>query len=107
MDALELDLHLLAQLQVERAERLVEQQHARLEHERTRERDALLLAARELVRAGAGSSPSDAPSRARGACAATLRLAHPALLETVATLSRTDMCGNSAYCWKTVLTFGW
>ena len=28
LDALELDLHLLAQLEVERAERLVEQQHA-------------------------------------------------------------------------------
>ena len=27
LDALELDLHLLAQLQVERAERLVEEQH--------------------------------------------------------------------------------
>ena len=48
--ALQLELHLLAELQVERAERLVEQQHARLVDERARERDALLLAARELPR---------------------------------------------------------
>ena len=46
--ALELDLHLLAQLQVERAERLVEQQHARAVDDRARERDALALAAGEL-----------------------------------------------------------
>ena len=50
LDLLELDLHLLAQLQVERAERLVEQQHARAVHDRAGERDALALAAGELVR---------------------------------------------------------
>ena len=50
LDALQLDLQLLAELQVERAERLVEQQHGRAVHERARERDALLLAARELRR---------------------------------------------------------
>ena len=48
--ALQLELHLLAQLQVERAERLVEKQHLRLVDERARERDALLLAAGELAR---------------------------------------------------------
>ena len=41
---------LVANLRVERAERLVEQQHARLVRERARERDALLLPARELAR---------------------------------------------------------
>ena len=41
---------LLADLRVERAERLVEQQHARLVSQRACERDALLLAARELAR---------------------------------------------------------
>ena len=58
--ALQLELHLLAQLQVERAERLVEQQHARAVDERARERDALLLAARELARLAAAepSSPT-------------------------------------------------
>ena len=41
---------LLPHLGVERAERLVEQQHLRLDGERARERDALPLAARELRR---------------------------------------------------------
>ena len=49
LDALELDLELLAQAQVERAERLVEQQGARAVDERAGERDALLLAAGELA----------------------------------------------------------
>ena len=48
LDALELELELLAQAQVERAERLVEQQRARAVDERARQRDALLLAAGEL-----------------------------------------------------------
>ena len=47
---LQLDLEALAQLQVERAERLVEQQHRGLVDQRARQRDALLLAARELAR---------------------------------------------------------
>src|SRR5690606_36662738 len=41
---------LVADLRVERAERLVEQQHARLMRERPGDGDALLLAARELRR---------------------------------------------------------
>ena len=41
---------LFADLRVERAERLVEQQHARLVRQRASERDALLLTARELAR---------------------------------------------------------
>ena len=48
LDRAQLLLHLLAQLQVERAQRLVEEQHAGTVHERARERDALALAAREL-----------------------------------------------------------
>ena len=50
LDPLQLELHLLAQLHVERAERLVEQQRRGPVDERARERDALLLAARELAR---------------------------------------------------------
>jgi hypothetical protein len=42
LDALELDLEVEAQARVEGAERLVEQQHRRLEHERARQGDALL-----------------------------------------------------------------
>ena len=49
LDRLQLDLHLLAQLQVERAQRLVEQQDLGLVDDRAGERDALLLPAGELV----------------------------------------------------------
>ena len=45
----DLAAHLLAQAGVEIAERLVEQQQVRTDHERAGKRDALLLAARELV----------------------------------------------------------
>ena len=50
LDGLQLDLHLLAQLQVERAERLVEQEHGRPVDERACERDPLTLTPGELVR---------------------------------------------------------
>ena len=49
VDLRELDLQPLAQLQVERAERLVEQQHGRPVDERARDGDALLLSAGELA----------------------------------------------------------
>ncbi len=45
----QLELRVLAQLLVERAERLIEQQQLRSLHERTRERDALPLAAGQLM----------------------------------------------------------
>ena len=47
----QLDLHLLAQLLVERRQRLVEQQHLRPHHQRPGQRHALALAARQLGRA--------------------------------------------------------
>ena len=50
MDALDLDLHLLAQLLVECPERLVHQQQARMRHQRPRHGDPLLLAAGQLSR---------------------------------------------------------
>ena len=50
LEALQFQLHLLAELEVERAERLVEQQHARTVDERTRERHALPLSAGKLRR---------------------------------------------------------
>ena len=49
LDALELDLEALAELEVEGAERLVEEQHVGLVDQRPRERDALLLPAGQLV----------------------------------------------------------
>ncbi len=57
LDRLELDLHLLAELQVERAERLVQQEHPRLVHDRAGERDALPLAAGELRRLAGAVAP--------------------------------------------------
>ena len=62
LDALQLELHLLAQLHVERAERLVEQQRGGPVDERARERDPLLLAARELPRPPA-LEPSSSTTR--------------------------------------------
>src|SRR5471032_722831 len=50
LERLQKYLHLLAQLQVERTERLVEEQHLRAVDHRARERDALALPARELHR---------------------------------------------------------
>ena len=46
----QLEAHGLAQLGVERRERLVEQEDLRLFHQRAGERDALALAARQLIR---------------------------------------------------------
>ena len=50
LDLLQLDLHLAAELQVERAERLVEEQHGGAVDECAGQGNALALAARELVR---------------------------------------------------------
>ena len=50
LDPLELDLHLLAELEVERPQRLVQQQHLGAVDDRPGERDPLALAARQLRR---------------------------------------------------------
>ncbi|CCK17660.1 hypothetical protein BN136_3670 [Cronobacter universalis NCTC 9529] len=50
LQVFQLHLHLLAQFEIERAERFVEQQHARLVHQRAGDGDALALAAGELRR---------------------------------------------------------
>ncbi len=105
LDPLELELHRLAELEVEGGERLVEQQRARQVDQRPGERDALLLAAGELVRAAVGELAElddvehlHAPA-VRASAAGTFFDRRPN-----ATLSTIDMWGNSAYCWKTVLT---
>ena len=58
LDLAQLDLHLLAQLLVERAQRLVQQQHLGLADQRAGQRDALALAAGQLVGARARHSPA-------------------------------------------------
>ena len=60
--------HLPAQPRVEVGQRLVEQQHGGLEHQRARHGDALLLSARELRRQ-ARIETGQAHGRERGACA--------------------------------------
>jgi len=57
LNRLQFDLHLLAQAQVQRAERLVEQQHLRPVDQRTRERDALFLSSRQPRRRAVGKPP--------------------------------------------------
>ena len=79
LERLEEDLHLLAQLQVERAERLVEQQHLRVVHERARERDALALAAGELHRLAAAEPGQPDAVRAPPRPARAARAARDAL----------------------------
>ena len=96
LDALELDLQLLAQAQVERAERLVEQQRARPVDERAGERHALLLAAGELAglalpRRPSCTSSSASPTRVRTSSLETFRRSRPN-----ATFFSTLRCGKSA-----------
>ena len=82
LDALQLELHLLAQLEVEGTERLVEEKHARPVHERPRERDPLLLPARELPRL-APLEPGKADELERfDDAAAEIALVHAATPET-------------------------
>ena len=54
VQAADLELHLLAQLLVQRRQRLVHQHHAWLEDEGTRQRHALLLSARQVLRLACG-----------------------------------------------------
>src|SRR6185436_2951346 len=49
LQAAHLQLHLVAELSIERTERFIEQQQARLKDGGASERDALLLPARELL----------------------------------------------------------
>ena len=93
----ELDLQLLAQLRVERRERLVEQQHRRVRDERARDRDALLLAAGQLVRiALAEADEAHVLERRLDARLAARRAGTRAICSGNATLPSTVMCGNSA-----------
>ena len=75
LDALQLDLHLLAELEIERAERLVEQQHLGLVDQGAGQRDALPLAARELGRLARAELSSRTIRSARRPALAALRAA--------------------------------
>ena len=93
-------------LGVEGRERLVEEQDLGLEGEGPGERDALLLAARQLVRVAIAAcrarwtSSRSSPTR--------FRIWSPGRFRTLSpkpTLSATVMFGNRAYDWKTMPTF--
>ena len=88
----------LAQAGVERGERLVEQHDLGVGGERAGERDALALAARELVRVRARPGPRG--RRARGTRRPRSRRGAPK-----PALAATVRCGNSAPCWKTMPTW--
>ena len=86
----------LAQPGVERGERLVEQHHRGRGRERPGQRDALLLAAGELVRqprcsTADGSPTSSSSSATPGALAAAAPRGRPKAM-----LAATSRCGNSA-----------
>ena len=96
LQRLQLDLQVLAQPGVERAERLVEQQHARVQDQRAGQRHALLLAAREL-RGPALVEARQLHERERVAdAAAALVLTAFWQRRPNATFSATVRCGNSA-----------
>ena len=81
LDALELHLQLLAELEVERAERLVEQQHGGTVHQRARQRHPLLLAAGQLGRAPLGLGGEADPLQLLRGAAPGLGPVHPLALE--------------------------
>ena len=90
---LDLEAHLHAQLGVEVGQRLVEQEHRRLAHDRAPHRDALALAAGELPRLALEQRPE--LEDLGGALDARLMssFAKPRILSPYAMLSNTLMCG--------------
>ena len=96
LDALELELHRLAQLEVERGQRLVEQQRTRPVDQCPRQRDALLLAAGQFPRTAVGLALELDQFEHLVDPRADLCLGDDLRRSPNATLSNTDMCGNSA-----------
>ena len=99
---LELDLHLLAQLQVERAERLVEQQHLRPVDERAGQRDPLSLAAGSWP--GFGLEPPSRTISSASLRADAILFAHRQRSESVFHVLPTVMCGKQRVVLETVFT---
>ena len=95
-------------LGVERGQRLVEEEDLRLDGERPGQRDALLLAARQLVRVAVAATLE--VDQLEQLADAPLDLGLRALADLAARtpmLSATVMFGNSAYDWKTIPTLRW
>ena len=86
-----------ADLRVQRAERLVEQQHARLDGQRARQRHPLALAAGELVGVALGVAARGRRCPAAPTCARAIRaLGCLRTFSPNATLSRTVMWRKAA-----------
>ena len=87
--------HRADQLRIERRGRLVEQHHGRLERERARDRDALLLAAGELGRIGVGLRRQARRARAPPcrAASASARGLSSTLRSASVTFPSAVMCG--------------
>ena len=88
---------------VERAERLVHQQHRRVGRERACEPDALPLAARELGRVALRVAllEPDELEQLRRPARAMRSFGQPSSRGTVAMFSPIVMCGKSPTCWIT------
>ncbi len=88
---------------VERAERLVHQQHGRVCRERAGEPDALALAAGQLrgVALGVGLLEPDELEQLAGALLRSAASAQPSSRGTVAMFSPIVMCGKRPTCWIT------
>jgi hypothetical protein len=97
LDPLQLDLHLLAQLQVERAERLVEEEHLRVVDDRPRRARPAGAAAGELHRLAVAEAlePDERRAPRRPADAAP-GFFTPFTRSPYSTFWITVMCGKSA-----------
>ena len=103
LDAPDLLAQLHAHLCVERRERLVEEQHARLDRERARERDALLHAAGELMRIAVARVPeADELEQLARRASRRSALSRPRIFKPYSTFCRAVMFGKSEYAWKTM-----
>ena len=92
------ELQLLAQLQVQSTERLVEQQHLGAQDQRAGERDALLLSAGELARTVFFTAGQVDQLEHLGDPGGELGAGVRRSRSPNATFSNTLRCGNSAYC---------
>ena len=85
-----------ADVGVQRAERLVEQQHLGLDRERARQRHALALAARQLGRVALVEPASPTMPSSSSTLAAISAFGRLRTFSPKPTLSRTVMCLNAA-----------
>ena len=101
-DSAELHLHELARLRVERGERLVHEQDLRLERQRAGQADALLHAARQLVRITVLEVlQADQPQVRRALAARARARGMPWICSGNSTLSSTVRHGSRRNDWKT------